>query len=172
MDPITLITAGAGVVRGLKAILPFFGDKAKKVSEAIDVLDDAAGEISKKPLPPEARLELEKAWADRDVRLEEVDLGKLEIIGETMQVESQSEHWPQYSWRPFWGFASGSAFFAICIFFCFLAWRAITKMDAAAMAMIPQLVTSFVPLFAIAGSVLGIATWGRNRLKEKQAGGK
>lgn len=86
-------------------------------------------------------------------------------VNQTMQKEAVSEHWSQYTWRPFWGFASGVAFFVVCIFFCVLAYQAVFQGNNQAMQMIPELVTSFTGLFTIAGAVLGITTYFRGKEK-------
>ena len=86
-------------------------------------------------------------------------------VNETMRAEATSEHWVQYSWRPFWGFSSGIAFLIVCVFFCVLAYEAIYGGKPEAMQMIPQLVSAFTGLFSIAGAVLGISAWFRGKEK-------
>lgn len=132
--------------------------------------------VHKMDADPEAAVKLKEIEARHRERLEEIGLMRARLLVEqetatvravnaTMQSEGKSEHWPQYSWRPFWGFSSGLAFLAVCVLVSILAFRAVALADAAAMAMIPQVITSFTTLFTIAGAVLGIAAWGRNRLK-------
>lgn len=82
-------------------------------------------------------------------------------VNTTMQGESRSEHWPQYSWRPYWGFISATAFGAVCWFICELAHDAIYGRSPEALAMIPQLVGSFTMLFGVPAAILGIASWHR-----------
>ena len=65
---------------------------------------------------------------------------------------------------------SATAFLAVCVFVCILAYRAITKSDQNAIGMIPMLIGAFTTLFTIPGAVLGITTWGRNKLKDKREG--
>jgi hypothetical protein len=100
----------------------------------------------------------------------EQDTARIAEVNRTMRVESKSEHWPQYSWRPYWGFASGTAFVFLVAFCCYLAYLAIKSLNPAAMGMIPTLIASFTGLFGIAGAVLGITAWGRNKYKLAQAG--
>lgn len=94
------------------------------------------------------------------------ETAQIEAVNATMRAESQSEHWPQYTWRPFWGFISGAAFFVVCVFVCVLAYRAIIEQDAMAVGQIPVIIGAFTTLFAIPGAILGVSAWGRNKLKE------
>lgn len=104
--------------------------------------------------------------------LEREYTAQLAIINQTMQQESKSEHWPQWGWRPFWGFISALAFLVVCIFVCQLGKEAIAAKDANAIGMIPVVVGAFTTLFAVPGAILGITAWGRNKLKEGVAGTK
>jgi hypothetical protein len=90
-------------------------------------------------------------------------------VNATMQSESKSEHWPQYSWRPFWGFISAAAFAIFIIFVCYLGQQAIIGKDPNAMVMIPQIITSMVMLFGIPGAILGIASFKRGNMQIEQA---
>ena len=93
--------------------------------------------------------------------------GQLQAVNATMQVEGKSEKWPQYWWRPYWGFASGTAFLAVCILVCILAYQAVLGGKPEALAMIPQLVGAFATLFAIPGAILGVASWHRGMEKRE-----
>lgn len=110
-------------------------------------------------------MELRAFELQQEVELSRIAVEQLDIINKTMQIEAQSEHWPQYSWRPFWGFVSGIAFLIVIIFCCYLAYIAIKEGSVQAINMISPLITSFVPLFGIAGAVLGISSWHRGKEK-------
>lgn len=108
----------------------------------------------------------------------ETDLTKLHLAAETativavnktMRTEATSEHWPQYAWRPFWGFVSALAFLAVAVLCCVLAWRAVDEKDMSAINMIPQLVNSFTTLFFIPGGILGVSAWHRGVQKREAA---
>lgn len=86
-------------------------------------------------------------------------------VNATMRAESTSEHWAQWMWRPFWGFASGLAFAVVSVLCCWLAYQAVMTGDMVAIGMIPQLVGSFATLFAIPGAILGVASWWRGKQK-------
>lgn len=90
-------------------------------------------------------------------------------VNTTMQAETKAEKWPQYSWRPFWGFASGAAFLFVCILVCILTWQAVINKDATSMGNIPLIIGSFSTLFAIPGAILGIASYKRGDMQIAQA---
>jgi len=96
------------------------------------------------------------------IRLQEIELGKLrentkrlETVNQTMRAESKSEHWPQFSWRPFNGFSYPLAVFAI-YFVLPLAGKAVPN----------------VPQWIWLGwlSILGVAVWDRGKEKRAKAG--
>lgn len=80
MEPISMITAGLGIVKGIKAIIPFFGDKGQKVAEAIDTVEDAIADVNGGKLPPEAKLELAKATMSRDVQMAAQEVQKIQMV--------------------------------------------------------------------------------------------
>lgn len=98
------------------------------------------------------------------------ETARIQAVNKTMQEESKSEHWPQYSWRPYWGFISGTAFLVVCIFVCVLGYKTIVEKDATAFGQIPMIIGAFASLFAIPGTILGVTAWGRNKMKEKLTG--
>ncbi|WP_286237977.1 3TM-type holin [Neptuniibacter halophilus] len=104
------------------------------------------------------------------IALEELDVERLKAVNRTMQVESQSEHWWQSAWRPFWGFISALAFLGLVIAVGFLAFEAIEKGNQNAMVMIPQLISSATMLFGIPAAILGVASWHRGKEKRIKAG--
>lgn len=96
----------------------------------------------------------EKAMA-HEAQLAQIEAAKLASVNQTMQAESQSEHWPQYSWRPFNGFAFPLA--VVLIYFVLPICK----------APVPE-----VPYWVWAGwlSILGVATWDRGKEKRAKAG--
>jgi hypothetical protein len=117
----------------------------------------------------EFKLEMEKLKVELHKVDTEYDTTVVTKVNETMQAEGKSEHWPQYSWRPFWGFASGFAFVAFVVFVCMLAWKAITKGDANALTMIPLMITAMTTMFAIPGAILGVTAHHRGKAQIEQA---
>lgn len=71
----------------------------------------------------------------------------IKTVNETMRVESSSEHWPSYSWRPFIGFSFGmyvNSLFMLPLF------------KVAPVVMSPDMVLSI-------GGILGVASWFRGK---------
>jgi len=151
------------------------GEKAEAVADkVVGIAQTVTGEMD-----PAKAVEAIKANAEYQIRFTELannfELGlereytqQMTIINQTMQAEAKSEHWAQWGWRPYWGFISGTAFLAVCIFVCYLGKAAILTKDPNAIAMIPMAVGSFTTLFAVPGAILGITAWGRNKLKSEQ----
>jgi hypothetical protein len=143
------------------------------VEKAMEIAQALTGQKGKSAVDainsdPALSFEFQKAVLDNETELARISMELVRTVNKTMQTESQSEHWIQYSWRPFWGFVSAFSFLVLVIFVCVLAWRAITKADANAMAMIPQLVFNFTTLFAIPGAILGVTAWHRGKQKREQ----
>ncbi len=106
---------------------------------------------------PALYIELQKSAMEHEARLAEIDASKLDTVNVTMREESQSEHWPQYSWRPFNGFTYPLA--VLLIYFALpLAGKAVPS----------------VPDWIWIGwlSILGVATWDRGKQKRIEAGEK
>jgi len=79
MEPLTLLTAGTAIVKGIKAIAPFFGDKGAKVAEAVDTIDDAVSDIKNDRLPPEAKVQLANITMSRDVQMAAHEIQKMRL---------------------------------------------------------------------------------------------
>jgi Holin of 3TMs, for gene-transfer release len=137
---------------GIEGAAKGIGSLAKDLRSAI------TGEA---PIDSETQLKLEQIA----VQLEQVEQQLPLAVNQTMQAEAKSEHWPQYSWRPFWGFISGLAFAFVVGLCCYLGYQAVGGGQPEALAMIPQLVSSFAALFAIPGAILGVSAWHRGKEK-------
>lgn len=112
------------------------------------------------------KLQLDKEMADRQA--DSADLGQ---VNQTMRSEASSEHWAQWMWRPYNGFAFGTTLFLVYG--------------------LPAIINTFAPLFTTGhvwtpvqyqeipeyvfvawGAVLGVTAWWRGVMKVSQAGGK
>ena len=115
-------------------------------------IDEVAARIS---ADPALMVQLQEKAMEHEARLADIEARKLVTVNQTMQAESQSEKWPQYSWRPFNGFCFPTA--VILIYFV-LPICAATVPD--------------VPYWVWAGwlSILGVATWDRGKEKRVKAG--
>ena len=149
---------------------PMAGAVTKMIANTLGVeaTPDAIGaELERNP---EALLKIKQLELDRfkvQVDLEktgiEADSKTITEVNATMREESKSENWWTSAWRPYWGFVSATAFLALVIFVCYLAYRAITLKDSDAMTMIPQMIFAFTGLFAIPGGILGVTAWHRGK---------
>lgn len=79
------------------------------------VLDGASNIISKLKADPTKVIEVERdletlrvntevKMKELDVRIEEIDAKRQEVVNQTMQVEAKSEHFLVWSWRPLIGY--------------------------------------------------------------------
>lgn len=94
--------------------------------------------------------ELKRMAYAHEEKLESEDTARIVAVNETMRDESKSEHWMQWSWRPFNGYAFGTTMFG-CYFVLPLL----------------KLPVPNVPFEAWAawGAVLGVASWWRGKAK-------
>lgn len=169
------------IITGLIGIAPTIakwlgGDKAEAVAEQVAGIarsvtgqSDTQSAVDAIKADPALALEFQKAWMATELALEQEETKRQQMVNETMRAEAQSEHWPQWSWRPFWGFTSGLAFLFVAVLCCVLGYRAIVEKDSAALTMIPQLVSAFAALFAIPGAILGVTAWKRGQEKIEKA---
>jgi Holin of 3TMs, for gene-transfer release len=104
---------------------------------------------------PALMVQLQTKAMDHEARLAEIEANKLASVNQTMQAESKSERWPQYSWRPFNGFMFPVA--VVLIYFVLPVSKQI----------VPE-----VPQWVWMGwlSILGVATWDRGKEKRAKAG--
>lgn len=104
---------------------------------------------------PKLFLELQTKSMDHEARMADIEAKKLATVNATMQAESKSEHWPQWSWRPFNGFLYGPTIVLIY-------------------AGLPLLGTTVpeVPVIIWVGwgAILGVTTWDRGKEKRAAAG--
>ena len=137
---------------GIEGAAKGIGSLAKDLRTAI---------TGEEPVGEQTRLGLEEIA----VKLEAIEQQLPIAVNQTMQAEAKSEHWPQYSWRPAWGFISAIAFGFVVGLCCYLGYKAGIGGDPTALLMVPQLVTAFATLFAIPGAILGVTAWHRGKQK-------
>lgn len=137
---------------GIEGAAKGIGSLAKDIRAAITG-EEVIGEAS--------RIKL----AEVAVQLESIEQQLPLAVNTTMQAEAKSEHWPQYSWRPFWGFISALAFLGVVVLSCVLGYEAVLGGKPEALIMIPQLVAAYATLFSIPGAILGVTAWHRGKQK-------
>jgi hypothetical protein len=141
-------------------------DKPDSILKAIEADPDAATklqEIQSREKTTLAQIVAQQTALELAERTKQI-----QAVNATMQVEAKSEHWVQYSWRPFWGFVSALAFLALTLFVCFLTYKAIAEGETDAFVMIPQLIGSFTMLFGVPAAILGVASWHRGKEKRER----
>lgn len=161
MDPFTI---GAALVKFAPTIAGWFGgdDAEGKVQAAVDIAKQVTGNdnpetaIATLEKNPELALQFEKAVMAKEVAMEKEKTRRIEAVNATMQAEAKSEHWMQWSWRPFNGFL-----FGITLFFGYII---LPMMDKDAISL-PEFV-----LMAWA-AVLGVTAWHRGMHKREADGG-
>lgn len=152
------------------------GASNKAIDKLSEKIKDKTG-IDLKSIDSEADLsseqvvQLKQFETDERKYILDVMTEQMRITNTTMQSESESERWPQYSWRPFWGFASGSLYFIVGCVLCFILIMFVKKNPADAFASMPLIISSFTGYFAIAGAVVGVTAWQRGKEKQIKLGG-
>ncbi len=154
------------LLSGLKTIAPTVANLALPGSGILveSLMRSVSGEPIETPLDqvaqkimadPKLYIDLQRQAMEHEALLADIEAKKLATVNTTMQAEAASEHWPQYSWRPFNGFLYGPAI--ILIYFC------LPLFDKA----IPS-----VPEWIWMGwaAVLGVATWDRGKEKRVKSG--
>ncbi len=106
---------------------------------------------------PKLALELQTKVMDHEVRMAEIDAKKMATVNQTMQAEAKSEHWAQWSWRPFNGFLFGISIVAI-YFVLPLVGKNVPE--------VPQWI------WIGWGTILGVTTWDRGKEKRAKVGEK
>ena len=114
---------------------------------------------------PETLIKLKEAEIAFIRTQNEILIAQITEVNKTMRAESTSEHWPQWSWRPFWGFISALAFFGEIVLLTFAVYKGSINIGQAA-----AVASATVPIWAVPGAILGITAYGRNRLKEARIG--
>ena len=104
---------------------------------------------------PELFLQVQNQAMAHELAMAKVEAAKLETVNKTMRAESKSEHWPQWSWRPFNGFL-----YPLAIIWIY----AILPLSDVTIPKVP------LEVWLLWGSILGIATVGRNKQKKIAAG--
>ena len=101
------------------------------------------------------QVELQKLLVESQ-RLEvQKEVSALSEVNQTMRAEANSEHWPQWSWRPYNGALFGTTMFAVYV----------------GLPMFDKTVPTIPYLVWVAwASILGVTTWHRGREKRILAG--
>jgi roadblock/LC7 domain-containing protein len=160
---------GALASTGLRIAATALGVAPTQDAVAQAVATDPQAALKLAQYQMDNKLELQKLQVSVEIAAIAADTATIQAVNSTMQVEAKAEKWWTSSWRPFWGFASGTAFIAVCILVSIIAWNAVINKDSAALGNIPMIIGAFSTLFAIPGAILGIASWKRGEMQIEQA---
>jgi len=142
--------------------------------------DELAGIIS---ADPAAAARLKEVQSNNEVKLQQIaaDIAitemqeqtkQIQAVNTTMQSESKSEHWMQWSWRPFNGFMFGITLFMNygfpMIVNMFIRAFGEIGSDGTYSLLTPGAIPEWV--FVAWGSVLGVTSWHRGKQKRIAAG--
>lgn len=127
----------------------------KIVASTIGATSDDPDEIMKSlAINGDNIVKLREVEAQLALGMRQADSTDLQSVNQTMQAEAKSEHWAQWAWRPYNGFAFGTTLFG-CYFVLPLM----------------QIEPPVVPTEAWLawGGVLGVASWWRGKQKTETA---
>ena len=177
MDPISI---AMGLAKFAPSVIGWFaGDKAEAgVQKALDIAQAVTGKSD----PESALRELENnqefalkfqtSVMSHELQQMRENTKRIEAVNETMRAESQSEHWMQWSWRPFNGYLFGITIFMNYVFpqivnMFIRAWGTAAK-DGSYNLLVAGELPEFV-LMAWA-AVLGVTAWHRGKAKLAKTG--
>jgi len=140
-------------------------NKPGAILDAIKQNPDAA--VKLRQIEADEAVNLRRIASEQAVSLAAEGTKRIQAVNETMRAEGSSEHWAQWSWRPFNGFAFGAtlvlnyALPAIVNSFAPLAVPHWTPIQA-------QPIPEYV--FLAWASILGVAAWHRGVMQRIAAG--
>jgi len=138
--------------------IPGAGIAGRLISSALGVENTPDAIHAAIKADPEAAIKLAKIESENEALLQQqllaAETSRIVAVNTTMQSESDSEHWMQWSWRPFVGYVFAVSFFGV-YFFLPLINRTVPTIPAEAWMMI--------------GAVLGVASWHRGATKLEKA---
>lgn len=121
----------------------------------------------------ELETSIKTAEIEAEKHAREMDSKDIETVNATMQTESKSEKWPQWSWRPFNGFMFGITMFSVYFMIPLINAIALNQFVPNESGMIPfkiDMPEIDYTTWLIWGSILGVTSMGRNTLKVAQKG--
>jgi len=114
-------------------------------------------------------IEKERLLVDKERLATEEAIKQISEVNATMREETKSEHWMQWSWRPYIGFITGTSFGFTAWRLCDAIMKAIGDKDIAFITQLPVIIGALVALFSVPCAILGVSALGRNKLKLAQA---
>lgn len=157
----------SAIVSGLATVAPEIagwlgGSDAEETAEQVAGVaksvtghSDAQSAVEAIKQDPEQARKFKEALQEYRIKMERERTEQMGKVNNTMQAESESEHWPQYSWRPFNGFLFGITMFGVYFLLPLL------DKD------VPEIPYWVWMAWA---SVLGVTAWHRGKQKRIKAG--
>jgi len=180
MDPISI---ALGLAEFVPSLIGWFTGDDKDADKAEKVLAIAKtfagtneGEFSAiLRSDPEAAIAFQKSVMNLQIELAREDTKQMQTVNNSMQAEGKSEHWMQWSWRPFNGYAFGISLFLLYVLpalinMGFAIFHVVDGIDN-----VPRvIVITGVPEFVLVawGAVLGVTAWRRGQEKLAKVAGK
>lgn len=160
--------AGAGVGALVASALGVGADPSE-VAQALSLSPDAA--IKLKQLEKERQVELQGLLVTAEANRLAAETAASSEVNQTMRAESQSERWPQWSWRPFIGFCVGlnSLAASVLVLVVFGATVYGAPAAAAAVASLPTVLGALAGISLTVMPVLGIASYFRGKAQADPA---
>lgn len=141
---------------------------------------DAAIKSDPSALAKIRQLEIEQATELRTLAVQAeqnrmaADTQRIAAVNTTMQAEAKSEHWPQWAWRPFNGFAFGAVLVLNYALPAIMNSLVMPFLPHPPLHPTPPIVPGEIPEFVFVawGTVLGVSAWHRGVANRVQAGEK
>lgn len=160
---------GGAIGTALAGFLDCKTDSPQEVAEKIE--NATPEEISKMN---EFQLKHRERLVELQIKKAEIEsnerLGSIQAVNASMQEETKLGHKWAGAWRPFWGFLSAIGFGIALLGIFILTGIAIYTKQLEFIKTIPDLTFNLSILFAIPGSILGVASWHRGQMQRVQSG--
>lgn len=125
--------------------------------------------VQMKQIDADLQVRFAKMGYDHVEKLEElnasVEKAQIESVGKAIIAETTAEKWPQYTWRPFIGyaFAINLVFAGVMVGIIYVS--AIFLGRTEYLSELPAMLTAFATLNGTALPILGVASWFRGKMQ-------
>lgn len=155
--PVGIAAMAATKIAGVLGLSDSTIDNVKKVITAGTITPEQ--QLALKQEEDKFELQMRQMGFSHEEQMRASDNDTLAIINKTMQAEYTVSNWYAADWRPTWGYASAALFIFVGVVAGILALYACFWGKVEFFELIPKFILAFVPLFTIAGAVLGIQAY-------------